>query len=63
MVRDLSDPTDEDLFNDHDPKAVEFNKLFLATPEEQKEFETLLVGNPRGDFLFILNILKDVIRA
>jgi hypothetical protein len=58
MPRDLTDPVDEYLLNDRDPRAVDFNKLFLATPEEQKEFESLLVGNPRGDFVFILDILR-----
>jgi len=62
MVRDLDDKTDEDLLNDHNPEAVDFNKFFLATPEEQKEFEYLLVGNPRGDFIFILDILRDWLR-
>jgi hypothetical protein len=59
MVRDLSDPVDEDLLNDHNPEAVEFKPFFLATPDEREKFESMLAGNPRGSFLMIYNILLD----
>ncbi len=62
MNQDITDPVDEDLLNDRDPRAVDFYKFFNATPEEQKEFESYLVGNPRGDFVFILDLLRQVLK-